>query len=303
MYDAVVAGAGPAGAAAAKALCEAGRRVLLVERFRLPRYKSCSGILIKKSLGLVKQYFGEEVPSAVCCAPVENRGMIFTDDKGREYAFRQEGRNVWRGAFDGWLVAKAAESGAELLDGTAAIACEEENGAVWVTLQNRERCKVRARYLLDCEGVTGALKRKLAPGPAQYITTFQTFNEGRIALDPALFLRLSSAGAFGVRRMVQCEGRLSGAGRVGAGCEAGGIFLSAFPFLHGGAARPVHRPGGKTREMADAPYSARLSHLLWTGTRFVRGRSGGVSEPDGRGCLGCAGERTSCSRRAYGALE
>lgn len=112
MYDAVVAGAGPAGAAAAKALCEAGRRVLLVERFRLPRYKSCSGILIKKSLGLVKQYFGEEVPSAVCCAPVENRGMIFTDDKGGEYAFRQEGRNVWRGAFDGWLVAKAAESGA-----------------------------------------------------------------------------------------------------------------------------------------------------------------------------------------------
>ena len=113
MYDAVVVGAGPAGAAAAKALCEAGRRVLLVERFRLPRYKSCSGILIKKSLGLVKQYFGEEVPSAVCCAPVENRGMIFTDDKGGEYAFRQEGRNVWRGAFDGWLVAKAAESGAE----------------------------------------------------------------------------------------------------------------------------------------------------------------------------------------------
>ena len=109
MYDAVVVGAGPAGAASAKALCEAGRRVLLVERFRLPRYKSCSGILIKKSLGLVKQYFGEEVPSAVCCAPVENRGMIFTDDKGRG----QEGRNVWRGAFDGWLVAKAAESGAE----------------------------------------------------------------------------------------------------------------------------------------------------------------------------------------------
>ena len=35
MYDAVVVGAGPAGAAAAKALCEAGRRVLLVERFRL----------------------------------------------------------------------------------------------------------------------------------------------------------------------------------------------------------------------------------------------------------------------------
>ena len=295
MYDAVVAGAGPAGAAAAKALCEAGSRVLLVERFRLPRYKSCSGILIKKSLGLVKQYFGEEVPSAVCCAPVENRGMIFTDDKGGEYAFRQEGRNVWRGAFDGWLVAKAAESGAELLDGTAAIACEEENGAVWVTLQNRERCKVRARYLLDCEGVTGALKRKLAPGPAQYITTFQTFNEGRIALDPHYFYaylqpELSEYDAwFNVK-----DGFLVLGVSVRDAKRAEYFyrrFLSYMEERHGLCTGREER-----REKW-------LSHLLWTGTRFVRGRSGGVSEPDGRGCLGCAGERTSCSRRAYGALE
>ena len=46
MYDAVVVGAGPAGAAAAKALCEAGRRVLLVARLRLPRYKRWSCMLI-----------------------------------------------------------------------------------------------------------------------------------------------------------------------------------------------------------------------------------------------------------------
>ncbi len=303
MYDAVVAGAGPAGAAAAKAFCEAGRRVLLVERFRLPRYKSCSGILIKKSLGLVKQYFGEEVPSAVCCAPVENRGMIFTDDKGREYAFRQEGRNVWRSAFDGWLVAKAAESGAELLDGTAAIACEEENGAVWVTLQNRERCKVRARYLLDCEGVTGALKRKLAPGPAQYITTFQTFNEARIALDPHYFYaylqpELSEYDAwFNVK-----DGFLVLGVSVRDAKRAEYFyrrFLSYMEERHGLCTGREER----REKWLMPPYSARLSHLLWTGTRFVRGRSGGVSEPDGRGCLGCAGERTSCSRRAYGALE
>lgn len=303
MYDAVVAGAGPAGAAAAKAFCEAGRRVLLVERFRLPRYKSCSGILIKKSLGLVKQYFGEEVPSAVCCAPVENRGMIFTDDKGREYAFRQEGRNVWRSAFDGWLVAKAAESGAELLDGTAAIACEEENGAVWVTLQNRERCKVRARYLLDCEGVTGALKRKLAPGPAQYVTTFQTFNEGRIALDPHYFYaylqpELSEYDAwFNVK-----DGFLVLGVSVRDAKRAEYFyrrFLSYMEERHGLCTGREER----REKWLMPPYSARLSHLLWTGTRFVRGRSGGVSEPDGRGCLGCAGERTSCSRRAYGALE
>lgn len=45
-------------------------------------------------------------------------------------------------------------------------------------------------------------------------------------------------------------------------------FLSYMEERHG----LCTRPGGKTREMADAPYSARLSHLLWTGTRFVRGQ-------------------------------
>ena len=59
MYDVIVIGAGPAGCTAAKALAEKGYEVLLVEKFKMPRYKSCSGVLIKKSMELVKKYFGE----------------------------------------------------------------------------------------------------------------------------------------------------------------------------------------------------------------------------------------------------
>ncbi len=47
MYDVIVAGAGPAGCTAAKRLAETGHSVLMVERCRIPRYKSCPGILIK----------------------------------------------------------------------------------------------------------------------------------------------------------------------------------------------------------------------------------------------------------------
>ncbi len=53
MYDVIVVGAGPAGCTASKVLAEKGYKVLLVEKFKVPRYKSCSGVLIKKSMELV----------------------------------------------------------------------------------------------------------------------------------------------------------------------------------------------------------------------------------------------------------
>ncbi|MBR0375758.1 MAG: FAD-dependent monooxygenase, partial [Firmicutes bacterium] len=59
MVDVIVVGAGPAGSTAAKTLADRGHRVLLAEKFSMPRYKSCSGQLIKKSLDLVERYYGE----------------------------------------------------------------------------------------------------------------------------------------------------------------------------------------------------------------------------------------------------
>lgn len=39
MYDAIVVGTGPAGCTASKVLAEKGNKVLLVEKFRLPRFR------------------------------------------------------------------------------------------------------------------------------------------------------------------------------------------------------------------------------------------------------------------------
>ena len=187
MYDVIVVGAGPAGCTAAKALAEKGYEVLLVEKFKMPRYKSCSGVLIKKSMELVKKYFGEAVPEYVMCTPTDNRGMIFTNDAGKEYRFEQEGLNVWRSHFDGWLVEKAKESGAAVRDGVAALSCTEKDGFVEVSLHGQRNFTEGARYVIDCEGVVGALKRKITGEVPGYITTYQTFNEGSIDLDPHYF--------------------------------------------------------------------------------------------------------------------
>lgn len=187
MYDIIVIGAGPAGCTAAKTLAKNGYRVLLTEKFKMPRYKSCSGQLIKKSIDLIKTYFNDSVPTNTMCIPAENRGMIFTDDKGREYKFEQKGLNIWRSSFDKWLADKAALSGAEVRDGTAALALKEENGAVTVTLKTEHSYTEQAKYVIDCEGAAGILKARILNRKPQYITTFQTFNNGSIDLDPHYF--------------------------------------------------------------------------------------------------------------------
>ncbi|MEY8359928.1 FAD-dependent oxidoreductase [Anaerotruncus colihominis] len=69
MCDVIIVGAGPAGSTVAKVLSEKGLHVLLVERHKLPRYKSCSGVLIQKTMDLMRHYYGQDVPLSATCTP------------------------------------------------------------------------------------------------------------------------------------------------------------------------------------------------------------------------------------------
>lgn len=187
MYDVIIIGAGPAGSSAAKELADKGYSVLLAEKFKMPRNKSCSGILIKKSIQLIHTYFGENIPQTVMCSPMDGKGMILTNDDGQEYRYEQNSLNIWRSSFDYWLAQKSVEAGAELRDETTATSCEERNDCIIVKFRGSKEYTEKAKIVIACDGAVSSIKRKLIHAPRNYITTYQTFNKGSIDLDYHFF--------------------------------------------------------------------------------------------------------------------
>jgi geranylgeranyl reductase family protein len=161
-YDVIVAGAGPGGAAAAYFLGESGRRVLVLEKERLPRYKACGGGL---SAALLAQFpFSFE--------PVyESRVTAFA------YCLRGEAvviplpespmRMVMRAEFDSFLLAHAR---AEVRPGCAVRSVRETADRVEVTTAGGET--FTAPFLIGADGANSAVARSLgwrrgkAPGAA-----------------------------------------------------------------------------------------------------------------------------------------
>ena len=183
MYDVIVIGAGPAGCMAAKKTAEAGLNVLLVEKKSLPREKSCSGILIQKSIKIVEKEFGK-IPGRIFSHPILNQGIIITNEEGQAYSYPSEGYNIWRNTFDEWLALNAENAGAELRTSTRAMHCEEKEDHVRVHLEDYIE---KARWVIACDGAGSRIKRNILDVDGDYIITYQTFCRGMIYLDSAFF--------------------------------------------------------------------------------------------------------------------
>ena len=67
-HQVIIVGAGPAGSACAKALKEEEIDVLIIEKEKLPRHKTCSGVLFGQTQVLLKEYFGQLPPKSVSSA-------------------------------------------------------------------------------------------------------------------------------------------------------------------------------------------------------------------------------------------
>ncbi|MEU2263957.1 geranylgeranyl reductase family protein [Streptomyces sp. NPDC019645] len=157
VWDVVVVGAGPAGASAAYAAAVTGRRVLLLEKAELPRYKTCGGGIIGPSRDALPPGFELPLKDRVHAVTFSMNGRLARTRRSRRMLFGL----VNRPEFDAALVQHAEKAGAVLRTGVTVSRVEQHGPAVpdrrtvAVVLADGET--VLARAVVGADGSAGRI--------------------------------------------------------------------------------------------------------------------------------------------------
>lgn len=188
-YEVIIVGSGPAGSTAANLLAQAGRRVLVLERERFPRFHIGESLLpidlpLFQRLGLTIDAEAYKF----------KQGAEFWDERTGDFAFfsfadampgtPSHAWQVERALFDDLLARQAIARGAEIHFGEAVAAIEPGADAVEV---RSERASYRARFVFDATGQDAWFARRartVAPirelGRAAVFTHFEGLSPAAI---------------------------------------------------------------------------------------------------------------------------
>lgn len=162
MPDVIVAGAGPAGAVAARTLAAAGFDTLLVDRAAFPRNKPCGGGISLRALTRFPWLAGvlDEIDvHKIAKLHLEGPGGAALDlDSGDPSVIL-----IRRVEFDHALVRSAEKAGAQVLSGFEITQADaDERG---VTLQSRDGRTLTARTIVAADGVHSVIAKRLGVNP------------------------------------------------------------------------------------------------------------------------------------------
>ncbi len=155
-WDAVVVGAGPAGALAARELARGKAAVLLVDKATFPRWKVCGCCLNGRALGVLRAVGLGDLAGGLGAVPLERFRLA---SGGRRVELPLAGGvALSREALDAGLIRAAIRSGVAFLPQTHAVLGLLEGTARTVLLRRgEEAAQVTTRLVLAADGLGGRL--------------------------------------------------------------------------------------------------------------------------------------------------
>ncbi len=152
IYDVIIVGAGPGGATAAYYLGKSGKRVLVLEKESLPRYKPCGGGLSAHMLEKIFPFSFEPVIETRVRAVAYAFGGRTISIAVPDHAVR----TVMRDKFDEHILAHAR---ADVRQGIAVRKVTETNDRVIV--ETADGAVFESRYLIGADGAKSVVARDL----------------------------------------------------------------------------------------------------------------------------------------------
>ncbi len=156
-FDVAIIGGGPAGSSAGTLLAKAGRRVVIFEKEKFPRFRVGESTLPATLNTIDRMGAGEKIKNGGFLVKFGGEIVSACGQRVRFYfrngfkAKRQSAYQVLRSEFDRILLDHAAESGCDVRQQTTVESFEIDNEGVTLYLGDG-RHVVRARYLIDCSG-------------------------------------------------------------------------------------------------------------------------------------------------------
>ncbi len=155
-YDVIVVGAGPGGSTASRFCAQAGLKTLMIEKEHLPRYKPCGGCLSVKTVYLLNFDLTPVIENTI-------RGAKFTYLLKDPFFIHSEtpiAYMVMRDRFDQFLVEKALEKGAKILEGEKVSEIREGEDGIVVELMSGK--SFRCECLIGADGPMSLVAKRLS---------------------------------------------------------------------------------------------------------------------------------------------